>query len=195
MSLLTDFTAYFVVGWFCAGVWLVVDSMRSSGPRRIASARCRLAVSRSDSRRGGVSRPSRRSGEVPPRSKAAGPGRASRSSRSRRRCREVPSDRRIRRFRPSQFTVWWTHHDPLLHHSLCRRFPGVGRIESLAIGISHPFPLEGKEGAFELARQLAGHLESFAGARGRRVSSRPVARASNHLVLSRGWCERPRGPA
>jgi len=30
MSLLTDFTAYFVVGCFCAGVWLVVDSMRSS---------------------------------------------------------------------------------------------------------------------------------------------------------------------
>jgi hypothetical protein len=29
MSLLMDFTAYFVVGWFFAGVWLVVDSMRS----------------------------------------------------------------------------------------------------------------------------------------------------------------------
>lgn len=30
MSLLTDFTAYFVVCWFCAGAWLVFDSMRSS---------------------------------------------------------------------------------------------------------------------------------------------------------------------
>ena len=36
--------------------------------------------------------------------------------------------------------------------------------------------------------------ESFAEKRFQRVSSRTVARASNHLVLSRGWHERPRGP-
>ena len=36
--------------------------------------------------------------------------------------------------------------------------------------------------------------ESFAGNRSRRVSSRPVASAGHHLVLSRGWYGRPLGP-
>ena len=71
-----------------------------------------------------------------------------------------------------------------------RRTVRGGRVDTLATGITRPFPVQGKEGALE----LGSHLESFAGAHARRASSRPVARPGNHLVLSRGWCERPRGP-
>ena len=49
--------------------------------------------------------------------------------------------------------------------------------------------------AWEPRRTKQKTLESFAGNRSRRVSSRPVAREGHHLVLSRGWYGRPRGPS
>ena len=47
----------------------------------------------------------------------------------------VPSDRRIRRFRPEKCSTYATHHEPLLHQRWCFGLFELIRIESRPIRI------------------------------------------------------------